>query len=73
MNSGTKSWEVKHIHSTTVHAKKVRPYLTQAKPSNRESVGVELLEDHPIEEVMEYIDWTPFFQDDHAMCAEVFC
>ncbi|CAJ1435241.1 unnamed protein product, partial [Effrenium voratum] len=48
---------------TLADAQKKKPTLDWAKlPPAPKFVGNMCLKDHPIDEIMEYIDWTPFFQ-----------
>jgi len=48
---------------TIEQAQAKKPSLDWSKlPPAPKFVGNLLIKDHPIEEVMEYIDWTPFFQ-----------
>ncbi|CAE7027101.1 mtr [Symbiodinium natans] len=48
---------------TLAEAQKKKPQLDWSKlPPKPKFVGNMCLKDHPIDEIMEYIDWTPFFQ-----------
>jgi len=48
---------------TLAQAQKMKPEIdwTQVPPTPK-FIGNLLLKDHPIEEIIEFIDWTPFFQ-----------
>jgi len=48
---------------TTKQAKEKKPILDWSRvPPTPKFVGSQFIENHPIEEIVEYIDWTPFFQ-----------
>merc|ERR1712048_1345793 len=49
--------------NTLAKAQSKKPVLDWGKvPSTPKFLGTQFIQDYPIEEIIEYIDWTPFFQ-----------